>query len=76
MNAATPFRWRDLETILIGGQRFTSEEGLQRYFDRQSEEEDARRHGGAMSPPAAGRTARQRERAAETAAAKLAELGA
>ena len=54
VNRSTVFRWstrgargKKLETILVGGRRFTSEEALIRFFNRATEAQD----GGAIAQP-------------------------
>ena len=55
-----------LETVLVGGRRFTSREAIQRFVDRLSGD-----RGDAVS----ARTPRQRERAADKANQELAQAG-
>ena len=62
-NLSTLHRWRQrgirgiaLETILIGGQRFTSREALQRFFDASTAAADGQI---APSRPSVARTAEQ-----------------
>lgn len=56
-----------LESILIGGKRFTSHEAVQRFGDRRTAAADGE------TPPA--RTSRQREASISKAEAELAEAG-
>jgi hypothetical protein len=54
-----------LETILVGGKRFTSLEAIQRFIARQNPDQS----------PAPALTAKQRRRQAETASKLLQEAG-
>lgn len=74
-NISTIHRWRlrgcrgvKLESILIGNQRFTSDEAGQRFFDRITAVAD-----GTAKPEA--RTSSQRERAVSRASAELDAAG-
>lgn len=74
-NISTIHRWRlrgvrgiKLESIMIGGVRYTSDEALQRFFDRTTAVAD-----GTAQPEA--RTATQRERAVSRAEAELEAAG-
>src|SRR5436190_1517418 len=60
-----------LETIQIGGNRCTSREALQRFFERLTEPVQARP---ASGPVGRGRTNAQRQRAAAEAGRKLADM--
>jgi hypothetical protein len=79
IHLATLYRWSSkgvrgtrLETICIGGKRVTSEEALQRFFERLAGESDATLGSGAVPSPvlptapsdAKGRQRRQRRIAA------------
>ena len=71
---ATVWRWSlygvggiKLETILIGGRRFSSSEAVQRFADARTSQAD-----GAPAPP---RTSRQRQRGIDRAEAELAKAG-
>ncbi|MBN1854575.1 MAG: DUF1580 domain-containing protein [Pirellulales bacterium] len=73
-NSATLWRWRTygargvkLETILIGGRRYTSREALERFIERTTAAADG------ISCPA--RTHRQREKAIAAAERELEALG-
>lgn len=57
-----------LETISIGGRRFTSAEALQRFVERSTAAAD-------RQPAVPTRTARQRQRAVEAAERELAAAG-
>jgi hypothetical protein len=71
---ATVWRWvlrgcagTKLESILIGGRRFTSEEAIQRFADATTAAADG--------DPAPARTSRQRQRAIDRAERELSEAG-
>ena len=81
INISTVWRWATqgcrgvrLETVVIGGGRFTSREAVQRFAERLSQP----RSTGGGGPPAAVRyrTAARRQRDSERAGRKLEELGA
>jgi hypothetical protein len=71
---ATVYRWFTkgvrggikLETVLVGGRRFTSREAVQRFVDRLS---------GDRGDAVQARTPKQRQRAAEAANQELAKAG-
>jgi hypothetical protein len=74
-NISTLHRWRlrgirgvKLESILLGGERRTSQEALERFFERSTAAAD-----GLEEPET--RTASQRKRAIETAERELAKAG-
>ena len=81
VNVSTVWRWATsgcrgirLETVTIGGGRFTSKEALQRFTERLSQ---PRTTDGGGPPTAVGyRTAARRQRDSERAGRKLEELGA
>jgi len=73
-HVATVWRWIQtgcrgvrLESVLVGGKRFTSEEALQRFFERGNAAADGK--------PIPARSAKQRERAIEAAERELAAAG-
>lgn len=73
-NVTTIWRWRNrgvrgvrLETICIGGRRFTSREALARFFAATTAAADG--------APVPAETPRRRERAIERAEARAEELG-
>ncbi len=78
-HASTMWRWYKrgvrgirLETVVIGGKRYTSREALQRFIDRTTEAHD----GGAAAPAKPiHETLRQRRAAITKAEAELAEAG-
>jgi hypothetical protein len=66
-----------LETLQFGGTRVTSREALQRFFERLSQPRQGRAADNQPPRPVNGvRTSAQRQRAAEEAGRKLAEMGA
>jgi hypothetical protein len=71
---ATVYRWFQhgvrgirLETVLLGGRRFTSHEALQRFTERLT--------AAAAGEPVPARTLKQREAAMQRAEAELAKAG-
>lgn len=73
-NTSTLWRWHAsgvrgirLETVLVGGQRFTSREALQRFVEQSTAAAE-----GSLIP---SRTCRQREKAIERAKQELAAAG-
>jgi hypothetical protein len=80
VNVATMYRWTThgcrgerLETIQIGGTRFTSQEALQRFFDRLSSPINYSRAKAGVSPPLPSDSRSARENAAVVA--ELERLG-
>jgi hypothetical protein len=74
LHPSTFYRWKEqgLETILVGGIRCTSQQALQRFFERRTAERD--RTSDVPSP--IGRSAARRLRDSERAAAELESGGA
>jgi hypothetical protein len=82
-NISTLYRWSQagcrgirLETIQCGGTRCTSQEALQRFFERLSQAQVSAPPGGECNPAPFRRSATHRQRDSERAAHKLRSVGA